>query len=501
MIETARIFTDNGGSLETGQTPTPTNVGVFPLTLCTTTDRLLAMLSVLYEGGAALGYGYLGDHNRDLINALAWLNDNNAPCAATEPTTEPTTEPIQAVIKQICAVFPDETRAALEEIEDEMTRPTYQKFNGLWYIGLPCGDCGGLEWVELGPGAAVDPATGSPGLAADMPPAWIEAVELSPENTACYADKVADIITNALTAYTDAVFNYAVFGAAAFTPVITAALIGAIEIQQVIAAAMRGDIALNFADAGYSASEVKAAIQGDDFRNFIKARLGDDQRVNRFTLELVQLRLNANFGLNTPTPIAPVFGAWIKTANIEALNVALQEAALACETGNQVQQQLGFSDEFIAASTGDTYILANTDWLGVAQPSIGATWERQFAIPANTEFVGILVGTRNFNEPAPCFGQGFVPVTFSYGGVEFIPGNTEQNVVGDNKYHYHKTLASEAPTIADLTTFNAAYAGIQTENQSGTAPGPGPVQVEITNNGCDGWSIEYALTLILRVLS
>lgn len=39
------------------------------------------------------------------------------------------------------------------ECEDEMAQyPYYQKQGGVWYLGFPCADCGGVEWVPIGSG-------------------------------------------------------------------------------------------------------------------------------------------------------------------------------------------------------------------------------------------------------------------------------------------------------------------------------------------------------------
>jgi len=237
-------------------------------------------------------------------------------------------ESVRKVFRYICDSYPDE----IQEEMEEMANLKIETIGGKQYLEEDCG-CGERRYYGLTE-ATVNPNTGAPASELDTPPSYIDVVDLSPSNANCYADKVAKIITDALVAYTDAVFNYAVAGSLAFAPKETAALLGAVEIQQAIAAALRGELQLDFSDVGYTANEVKAAFQAAPFQEFLKDRLGDDQRVNRFVLELVQIRLNANFGLNFPTPLSPVFGAWIKTTNIRALNLALQKAAIECETGN-----------------------------------------------------------------------------------------------------------------------------------------------------------------------
>lgn len=54
---------------ETLQTPFPPE-GVFEFTITTTSERMLAMLSVLITCGPTIGYDWIDDHNVDVLAAL-----------------------------------------------------------------------------------------------------------------------------------------------------------------------------------------------------------------------------------------------------------------------------------------------------------------------------------------------------------------------------------------------------------------------------------------------
>lgn len=313
--------------------------GQFLLPLCLTTESFLLMQLCLEEGGLKLGFGRQGEHllpwwiamanaNRPDLTECAGLTDGGDGGDGGDAGEFI----IKEVVRRVYAANPAAVEDALDEIRKDSELVRIETINGKPYLEEDCG-CGERKYYALTE-AQIDPRTGAIAGELDTVPGFIEEIPLSPGNATCYADKVASIITDALVAYTDAVFNYAVAGSLAFAPKESAALLGAVEIQQAIASALNGNLQLDFSDVGYTANEVKAAFRGTPFQEFLKARLGDDQKVSRFVLELVQVRLNANFGLNFPTPLAPVFGAWIKTTNIRALNLALQKAAIECESGN-----------------------------------------------------------------------------------------------------------------------------------------------------------------------
>lgn len=222
------------------------------------------------------------------------------------------------------------------ESEEEMPILRIETIDGRPYLEEDCG-CGQRNYYALS-GVSVNPETGAISSALDSPPDYVEDVPLTQEQIDdCYANAVADTVVDALVDYTGAVFDFAVLGAGVFFPVTTTAIIGAVEIQQGIAAFLNGNLQLDFSDVGYTAQEVQEAFDTTDFRDFIKARIGDDQRLSRFVLELVSIRLLNNGGLNFPTPIYPVFAAWVKMCDMAQLNSQLQIAATECATGNSVR--------------------------------------------------------------------------------------------------------------------------------------------------------------------
>lgn len=247
----------------------------------------------------------------------------NIPCSESPivPTIETITE-IQRTVQ-------------FEEIEVDMSNLRIETIQGKKYLEMDCG-CGTREYFLLTQ-ATVNPETGAISDSIDVPPSYLGTVPLTQEQLeTCYTEAMADTVIGALTQFTPALFNYASVGAVAFSPVVAAALIGAVEIQQSIVAALNGDLTLDFSELGYTANEVISVFQSSEFRTFIKNRIGEDQSISRFALEFVAIRLLNNNSLNFPTPTYPVFAAWAHMANMEALNNALQTAAAQCASGTLV---------------------------------------------------------------------------------------------------------------------------------------------------------------------
>jgi hypothetical protein len=313
--------------------------GRFLFPMCLTLEELITVYECLEKGGNVLGYGRQGPHLEPFWQGLAYVGRaDELSCEATTPNERPTENAGGAagLIEAICERYPE-----LEE--EKMKCIGYQKINGKYYGVIDCG-CDEPIYIDL-QAAAIDPTTGGVSPATDNPPSYVQPVDFADGGQAtCYSDKAVDIYVDALKAFTDGVFNYALFGAAAFAPEATAALLGAVEIQQTIAAILSGRIDANFSSVGYTASEVKNAFDAAPFRNWLADRLGDDTTVNRFTLGIVGNRLSLNNGLNFPTPLSPVFNAWVIGVNMALLNERLNTAAKECATGKTVPkagEQLG----------------------------------------------------------------------------------------------------------------------------------------------------------------
>ena len=232
-----------------------------------------------------------------------------------------------------------------KEEEDCMPILRVENIDGVPYLEEDCG-CGERKYYSLTL-ATINPSTGAISGELDTPPSYISNVPLTQDQIdSCYSSKVATIVKNALVAYTDAVFDFALLGIGTFFPATTTAIIAAVEIQQGVDAWLNGNLTLDFSNVGYTSDEVIEVFESAEFDAFLQARLGDDQQISRFVLELVGLRLLNNSALNVPTPTYPVFAAWTKMCNIAELNLQLQTAATECSTGNDQPENLPFVAEW-----------------------------------------------------------------------------------------------------------------------------------------------------------
>ena len=219
----------------------------------------------------------------------------------------------------------------INELESE-NMLKIEVIDGKPYLEEDCG-CGVRKYYTL-TASSVNPQTGAVSDIIDTVPEYITNIPLTEEQiSTCYAEKVAQTIIGALSEYTYAVFDYALIGAAAFAPVATVAFIGAIEIQQAIVESLNGNLQLNLQGFGYTADEVVAVFESDEFVQFIIDRLGGSQQIARWHLGLVSVRLSNRSDLNFPTPISPVFNAWVAMVNMSALNQALEIGASECANG------------------------------------------------------------------------------------------------------------------------------------------------------------------------
>lgn len=140
----------------------------------TLSDRALTVLLTIVQTVAwGSRWSSRGEHVLDVYSAIVdeLLFENKA------QKTQPIVQHAQIVENH-----------ADEEAEE---LPQYQKFNDIWYIGFPCGDCGGVQWVELGAGVDIDPATGGPTTAANT-----SASIAASSNEPCAAAAVTDYSLN-----------------------------------------------------------------------------------------------------------------------------------------------------------------------------------------------------------------------------------------------------------------------------------------------------------------
>mgnify|MGYP001549240483 CR=1 FL=1 len=81
-----------------------------------------------------------------------------------------------------------------EVINEELgMRQQYQKFNGIWYIGFDCGDCGEVAWIPLGAAATIDPSTSAP---VTPEQGSVSITTPSAQNQPCYATASVDYLLN-----------------------------------------------------------------------------------------------------------------------------------------------------------------------------------------------------------------------------------------------------------------------------------------------------------------
>jgi len=106
------------------------------ITICTTIDRFMAMLSSVYTGGYELGYGHVGDHNIDLLEALADVrtcgDETITTCADTPTPTQTHNETPPSTTGQ--------TGSCGCDTEEEMGRLFVDEINGQKVLRELCCD-------------------------------------------------------------------------------------------------------------------------------------------------------------------------------------------------------------------------------------------------------------------------------------------------------------------------------------------------------------------------
>jgi len=327
------------------------------VTLELSLDEYIQLASTV-DVGRDIAYGDMSDN-------IWWLWIRSLYATSTTPPSPP----VPAIVKVQYA--PVDAESEESEGDEDMPALSIEVIDGVPYLEQDCG-CGERRYYTLSQ-ASVNPQTGAISNIVDSPPSFVSEVPLTDEQiSTCYSAKVADIIVNALEAFTFAVFDYAVYGAAALFPVATTAILGAVEIQQTINAALNGNVTLDFSNVGYTASEVVDVFKSVEFKQFIEDRIGDDQKIARWVLELVAIRLSNRSDLNFPTPVSPVFNAWLLACNISSLNQQLETAATECATGNSVPDTSGFE---IIEDGGVEYLLYSLTDLPLQ--AVGSTYLSQ----------------------------------------------------------------------------------------------------------------------------
>lgn len=221
-----------------------------------------------------------------------------------------------------------------ESEEENMPHLTIEYIAGQPFLEMDCG-CGSKKYFALTE-SSVNPQTGAPSNALDTPPAYLQPPLLSDGTQLdCYDAAMASTVVQALITFTEYWFNYGVLGAAAFIPG-GAALIGAVEVAQMLVKALNGELTLSSDNIGYTDEEVIDVFTGEAFALWLVQQFGGKTALSRQDLIGAGQKLFFNSSLNFPTPIQPVYMSWAYAVNITELNAKLTIAASECVTGNSL---------------------------------------------------------------------------------------------------------------------------------------------------------------------
>lgn len=461
MKQTARTYIDTGEQWATGQTPAPTIAGVFPLTLCITAPRLLAMLSVLYEGGAAQGYGYVGDHNRDLINALAWMQDNTAPCTPPRPQ------------------LPEGVT-----IDDEGNLRVCADMVNVYISDCGCGCnccCGAGATGSAGTTGATETGTGT--SAVTFPNADV------PLN--CYAQKAADYLLDRARDFHLLMLDIALVGfdnvSGPIDEFVDAALLAVgLLTGNVDANSVREFTTANIEDA-FNDATLRANMQK------AWADLGYTNSVSRQQLAEWASRAPILIG---GAPVRSWMQQWVYGSVIPAYNQTLARLATECTTGDTIAGNGILSD---AANIGaDVYalLIGPTKTIGLGIPY-------ELIVPSNYVIAGMFWLPDNpvYDcpvRPSPRATETIGTQTYEANGQEFSnPG-----------FYLWRSVLTDDPTLADVQAAfpSVASPGINPAVEVGT---PSIQQqgsyyaFEFNDSGqwCDsGWTLDFQVNLLLKFI-
>jgi len=132
-MASARTFSETDITWSDTQTPLPEGGGVFAFTFCTTAERFQKTLSALYQGGVSLEWGFVGDHNVDIIAALG----GDLPCVEEGTCPEPTPQDQTDTITRVGGAA---GAADCEEIEEDMPPLLITRVGNKPYLTEAC--CG-----------------------------------------------------------------------------------------------------------------------------------------------------------------------------------------------------------------------------------------------------------------------------------------------------------------------------------------------------------------------
>lgn len=378
-------------------------------------------------------------------------------------------ETVREVVRYIYTEHPE----IVEEEIDMAIRPTYQKFNGQWYAGFPCGDCGGLEWVALGAGQPIDPVTGAPlapnGGTGDVGTFPNDGTGVGESAASCYASKAVPYMINRFVQYIEYVTNLQV----------TAFDILAQQFDEV------ADLVATLADITESASvvqdirdlgvaQIETVVRSEGAGESLREAWTFTGPVNRVEL-LGWVRRGAP-GLVNGVALRELMTYWLLNSITPGLNRDLSRFANECETGNDVgvaplPALIPFSEGgqnyelrrlFSAPRTydgaGGEQVIA---FLGSALTIVGAVYN----ITPNGNFTGCAAGTdrvwfRDDSQPTVRL--------FSTGNLNNIgSGGWQASVYADLKEPIEQLLGVTMTNVAQLPGAQETVNSLRTNPECG----------------------------------
>ena len=152
------------------------------------------MLSVLIEGGAALGYGYIGEHNVDLIAALS---DQPPDCSGLM-----TDDDLQRIVDGLAdrLASASGTSCNNDDCESEEDMPQIIKIGGVAYLVNNCG-CSDSEFYRLDRAAVqIDDTTGAASIT-ENDTGGVDGLQVKADYKSCVAGRVVPYMLQLTTNY------------------------------------------------------------------------------------------------------------------------------------------------------------------------------------------------------------------------------------------------------------------------------------------------------------
>ena len=448
--DTARFFLSPDDPFSGSQVPFPD--GTFAFTICTTAERMLAMMSVLFEGGAIMERGYIGEHNVDVLEALS--NWNNPPCAETVTPDE--REEIGTRLQQFVSGYGAGT-GLCEECEDDMACAKPVKIGSKWYLYSDCAGCDNPLYFELTPvsvdnegqpisvydGGSFGGGFSSGGGASGS---W-DFSGVSDDNVSCYAEKATAYMLGRALEFAKAVIDWTALGVDVFA--------GEYD-EWLEVARLTGDLIFGTGDM----TEIQNLTKSQVETVFASAAVVDPLAAAwTFTgtatrSELFQWVGNAPV-LSGGVPVRFLLDQWLGFSIIAGYNNDLAVLAAECESGNTIPIDDGFPTTQSLLETHDWAVVWDFHTTQFAIDGVNLSQGDWFGLNDHTEWVA---------------GQGYRAKDGVNGGsnrlLYLIFNNDDSGAVREFHCDYTRTIA---PT-SSYTAINNSIGGINyplDENFSG----------------------------------